>query len=297
MKIRIASFLVVIAVAGMIFMSPGHGDNAKSADEKTTRPENTKPPAKDVEVIPPFVPKKLELKDGELFLYSIKWTGIEAGRSVMKVAGQEDYKGKKVYRLECETRSNAWISKIYPVRDKFISLVDKEGSYSHRFEKALHEGDRHRSIEMDYDYDKKEMRCVKHKRGEEKKHKTVKLKDFSTDPYSCVIYLRHFAGKLEVGKPVYIPVHDDEKNYRLTLNVLRKEKLNLRSTGVRDTFVVEPKASFEGLFVSKGRMLIWLDAETNIILKAEVKIPIGVAKIVLMKADNSPLNNPEKDKK
>ena len=167
-----------------------------------------------------------------------------------------------------------------------MSIIDKDGSYSHKFEQTMSEGDRHITKVMDYDYKNKKLYYSEHKRGEKKKEETPALNDFSTDPYSCLMYLRHYKGKLEKGKSIHFPVFADQKLHRLTIDVLGREKVNLRATGVREAIKIEPKASFDGLFASSGRMFIWLDAKTNIILKADVKIKIGTAKIILLKAIN-----------
>ena len=53
---------------------------------------------------------------------------------------------------------------------------------------------------------------------------------------------------------------------------------------------------FQGIFVRKGKMTIWVEKRTRIPLLMKVKIPIGSASAVLIKAENSPLSKIAKKK-
>ena len=58
----------------------------------------------------------------------------------------------------------------------------------------------------------------------------------------------------------------------------------------RECLKVEPEAEFKGLFERKGKMQIWLDVATGIVLKMSAEIPFGPAEVILSGHKDSPLD-------
>ena len=74
----------------------------------------------------------------------------------------------------------------------------------------------------------------------------------------------------------------DEKLYDLTVNALKEEKIKLPDRGRVSSVVLEPEAAFQGLFVRKGKMKLWVSQDDRrIITKASIKVPVAHVNLVL----------------
>jgi acetylornithine deacetylase/succinyl-diaminopimelate desuccinylase-like protein len=97
------------------------------------------------------------------------------------------------------------------------------------------------------------------------------------DPFSCLYYFRTLsAEKIKVGQSVSIAVNTDEKNWDLDIDILETKHLEILSIGAYDAVLLEPKAKFQGIFVRKGRMWVWVSTdERRLPLILRTKIPIA----------------------
>ncbi len=239
---------------------------------------------------------KLNLAEGEKLTYAIKWGAVDAGIAILSVKRKEELgpSGPKVWNIQCKTRSNAFVSMFYEVRDDIKSLIDVKGGYTRLFDMEKNEGNYHATERIEFDYKAMEAKYVKVKKklfSEKKRTKMIKLPDDAQkvqDPLSCLYYARGL--DLKVGSEHKITVNTSKKNWVLTLKVLREEKQDIKGLGRVKCLVVEPTAQFQGIFVRKGKMTVWLEKQTRIPLKMKVKIPIGSASAILTKAENSPLS-------
>ena len=84
-----------------------------------------------------------------------------------------------------------------------------------------------------------------------------------------------------MGKPVFIKVNTDEKNWDLEVKVLDKAHIEMRNMGAYEAVLAEPEAKFKGIFVRKGKMEIWFSAdERRIPLLVNVHVPIPLVGLV-----------------
>ena len=72
------------------------------------------------------------LPDYEKLTYEVRWLGLLVGTFSTSVTGVQSYKGRDVYLLEAEMKTNAFLSKIYKIEDRFVSYMDREKLYSLR---------------------------------------------------------------------------------------------------------------------------------------------------------------------
>ena len=74
----------------------------------------------------------------------------------------------------------------------------------------------------------------------------------------------------------------DEKLYELIVEADKIEKVELDRYGKVDCIKMEPKGKFDGLFVRKGRMWLWLsNDERYTICRAVASVPVASIKIML----------------
>ncbi len=294
--------LVLIFAVALISMACG---GLVLADPTTEAPAAKVPPKSPVvkkDKYPLHRNIKLNLTEGEKLTYAIKWGAVDAGFATLTIKRKEELgpSGPKVWNIQCKTRSNAFVSMFYEVRDDIKSLIDVNGGFTRLFDMEKNEGNYHATERIEFDYKAMEAKYVKVKKklfSEKKRTKIIKLPGEAVrvqDPLSCLYYARGL--DLKVGSNHGITVNTSKKNWVMTINVLREEDQNIKGLGTVKCLVVEPKAQFQGIFVRKGKATVWIEKQTKIPLKMKVKIPIGSASAILVKAENSPLSKLARNK-
>ncbi len=290
--------MLFLAAASLMLTSLDSALADPTTDEKRTRvPPDAKVAEKDK--YPKHRDIKLKLNRGEKLTYAIKWGVIDAGLATLAVKRKEQLGpgGPMVWSIRCKTRSNAFVSMFYDVRDDIKSLIDVQGGFTRLFDMNKNEGSYHATERIVFDYKAMEAKYVRVKQkafSSKKRTKIIKLPDKVHDPLSCLYYLRGL--DLKVGSEHKLTVNTSRKNWVMVLKVIREEEQDIKGLGKVKCLVIEPSAKFQGIFVRKGKMTIWLEKRTKIPLLMKVKIPIGSASAVLIKAENSPLSKIAKKK-
>jgi hypothetical protein len=220
---------------------------------------------------PILIAGKHSFRLGEKLIYEIRWMGIPVGIASFNIKEICQINGRDSYHIVATVKSNAFLSKIYRVKDEFHTYIDAEKLYSLRFIKKQSEG-RYRSYEIvDYDQEKH--------MGVYKSFLNNSTKDLTTlentqDDLSAIYCFR--IQDIEVGRPVIMNVNADEKNWILKIDVLRKGVMSLSEIGNLQAIEVEPSARrIDGKPLKKGRIWLWFGADENRIpLAAKANAPI-----------------------
>jgi len=233
--------------------------------------------------------RTLELAEGERLVYEIKWSGMPAGASTMSVKWKRDFEGAQAYHVECETKTNKLTGWAYAVDDKAITIIDVEGGFSRLFQMSKSEDRVKQTEHIRFDYERDIAVYEQRRPGPfpTQSRKLVHIDGFVQDPLSCLYYLR--ATPLSPGDTLRMPVHTARRTWPLTVEVVRREELDIPGFGKLSTLRVEPTMHFPGIFVRKGRMVIWLEEETRIPVRMNVDIPIGSITVTLSDAEKAPL--------
>jgi hypothetical protein len=240
--------------------------------------------------------RPLQLATGERLVYDIKWFGMPAGSSALSVKWKRDFEGSQAYHVECETKANKFTGFAYPVEDKTITIIDAEGGFSRLFQMSKSE-DRVRHTEhIRFDYENDLAIYEQRRPGPfpTRSKKRVHIDGFMQDPLSCIYYLR--ATPLSPGDTLRMPVHTARRSWPLTIKVVQREELDIPGFGKLSTLRLEPTMHFPGIFVRKGRMVIWVEEETRIPVRMNVDIPIGSITVTLSDAENAPLSRTDAPK-
>lgn len=272
---KAAPALVPIALAGMLLASapappaapaaasaPGAGGVAIAAADTLAPAGGTAP---DSTIAP--VPWRI----GEYFQFSIEWSGINAGSALMQVQNWQWVDGHRTWRVVSKTESNDFVSKFYRVRDRAETAIDAESLYSRRFEKHLREGGYKHDSVVRFDHEEGKAR---YDNGQ-----TFDVPRGVHDVLSAFYYVR--TRPLPDGGSFTLPAHDNRKSYDLEVKVIRREKVEVPA-GTFPCVVVEPILKSEGIFKSKGRILVWLtDDARRLPVKVTSKVPIGSISVSL----------------
>jgi hypothetical protein len=214
---------------------------------------------------------KVPWKIGEYFQFSIDWSGLNGGNALMQVQNMQTVDGHRAWRIVTKAESNSFVSKFYKVRDRAESFIDADSLYTRRFEKHLREGSYKKDLSIRFD------------QGDGKAvYESGKSFDVPArvhDVLSAFYYVR--TCPLPEGGTISIPTHDNEKSYDMEVRVIRRERVEVPA-GKFDCVVVQPVLKSEGIFKSKGEMLVWLsDDERRIPVQVKSKVPIGSISVSL----------------
>lgn len=244
--------------------------------------------AKNLKTLRPF-------QMGERLVYRVSYMGIPAGEAVMSVSKKMQFKGREAYHIISTVESNDFISVFYPVKDRVESFVDTEEFYSHYIKINQRQGRKRR--EKIIDFDQVRHRAIQIKTDKIKSE--VKTEVFSIPPgvhdsLSSLYYFRMHQD-LEPGESVFIDVHESNKNWELEIQVLGREELETE-LGTFKTIKAKALVRFEGVFMDKGDVTLWLtDDERHIPLLIRTKIRIGHINASLIENRNTTLDvDPEK---
>ena len=216
---------------------------------------------------------------GEKLTYTIRWLGIPMGTAEFHLSEITSLNGRDAYHIIYRGKSNSFASAFYKVDDEIHSYIDLENLCSLKFEKHLREGGYKLDEIIEYDQVNhkatyKSVRSIKKKRTT--KDAEMAIPEKVQDPFSCLYYFRTLgAEKIKVGESISIIVNTDEKNWDLQIDILETKRLELLNMGVYDAVLLEPKAKFQGIFVRKGRMWVWVSTDQRrlpLILKTKVPI-------------------------
>lgn len=214
---------------------------------------------------------KVPWRIGEYFQFSIDWNGLNGGSSLMQVQNLHTMGGRRAYRIITKTESNSFVSKFYKVRDRAESFVDAESLYSLRFIKHLREGGYKQ--DQDIRFDQANRKAI-YQGGS-----TYDVEARVQDVLSAFYYVR--TRPLVVGSTVNIPTHDNKKSYDMEVKVHKRERVEVPA-GKFDCILVEPMLKSEGVFKSKGSILIWLtDDDRRIPVLVKSKVPVGSISVSL----------------
>ena len=227
----------------------------------------------------PYVPERSEahpFAPGEKLVFRVIYLAMPAGTATLEVGETSQLEGIPIYHFKATARSSGLFSLFYRVRDRMESFVGIEDLLPLRFEKHLREGPRYKSDEVTIF---RRSDNIAETEGEE-----MVVSEDVQDSLSAFYYLR--VQPLEVGKSVFMDVNADEKNYRVEVKVLRKDKVKKWGKNV-DTIVVQPvikDVKLGGILEEKGNVFIWLsDDEKKIPVFIEAKVAVGQLSFVLLR--------------
>ena len=211
---------------------------------------------------------------GEKLTYDISWSNIiEAGIAVMEVKEGRTPEGKPAYIYVSTTRSVGIVERFFPVRDTVKSIVDAAGLYSDVFSLKESHGKKKREREMVFDHDNGTVRVTVN--GESK---TYPARPWVQDPLSSLYYIRA-RDDFIVGKSLRVDVHDNDKTWAVDIQVLGKERIKTPA-GEFDTVLVKTYPKYEGVFMNKGEIYIWMTDDSRrmpVLMKSTITIGSIVA--------------------
>lgn len=217
---------------------------------------------------------------GERLDFHGYWLGIPIGRGWIEVKAIVELEGRKAYHIEAEGSSNDILSAFYPVHDVVHSYLDVDTLQPLRFEKRQREG-RYRADEVvTFDHARS---IATYRSLLNQSVKEVPLPRTFQDLVSAIYWFR--AQPIRPNASLMIDLYTDEKIYRTEIAVTAPMPLELLKRGTFPCFIAEPKASFKGLFVKRGRLWAYVTAdEHRLPLLVKATTPWGPMSVVIDEA-------------
>lgn len=203
---------------------------------------------------------------GESLAYTISWLKIEGGEMSLTTSRETTPDGVPVHRITLLASSNDYVSKFYPVRDRYETWVDARDFQPLRFEKHAREG-RYESDEVEeFDLEK---------RIGSWRDARVPLPERIQDVISSFYYLR--SRPLVPGTDEAVELFSRGKVYRLSAAVQAKEKVETEA-GTFDAIRVQPvmRETESDEDRNKGKLFLWFsDDARRLPVMARTVLPIG----------------------
>jgi hypothetical protein len=218
---------------------------------------------------------------GEKLTYEISWSKIvQAGIAVMEVREAMTRENRPAYEFVSSTHSTGLVDKFYPVRDLVKSIVDSEDLSSVSFSLQSSRGKRKRERDMLFDRGKGTVRVTVNGGSQ-----VYSVPERVQDALSSLYYLRT-RSELVVGKPIVVDVHDSGKTWAVEIQTLGRERITTPA-GEFDTVKVVTHPKYEGVFMHKGEITIWLtndERRVPVLMKSTISIGSIVATLTEIEA-------------
>lgn len=222
-------------------------------------------------VPPPPSATNLWFTVGEDLKYDIHWGYLQVGESLITTRWVKHDDGRTLLRIRFESHSYGALDKIYPVQDLQESLIDPETFLPVYFLKKSRQG-RHNYHEIvRFDHANRKAYWESFNKG---KKKEIEIDADTRDLITTMYHLRSRA--MNVGETWQMRVYTDEKIYDLVVRAPRREDVKLDRYGKVGSILFEPEASFQGLFVRKGKLYMWVSEDARrICTRMSAKIPVA----------------------
>jgi hypothetical protein len=207
---------------------------------------------------------------GETLTYEISWSKIvTAGVAVMEVKEERLPDGRKAFRFIATSHSVGLVDKVYPVNDRVESLFDPRIRQSLSFSINESHGKRKRRRSLTFDHAGRTVVS----RINNDPPQTMTIPNGVQDALSSLFYLRTMAD-FTIGKTHTIEVNDSGKNWSVEVFTLGREKVKTPA-GEFNTIKVKTFPRYEGVFMNKGEIFIWLTDDSRkipVLMKSMISI-------------------------
>lgn len=227
----------------------------------------------------PVSPPRRPFHPGEKLTYNISWSKVfTAGTAVMEVMKEQDAADRTVFRFVSTARTTGMVDKAYPVRDRVQSVVDGVTLESISYDLDQRHGSKKKQRQLTFDNINHKVKAISD--GVET---TADIPEHALDALSSLYYVRT-TPEFIIGKPVIVGIYDSGKCWTVEVHVLGKERIKT-PVGEFDTIKVKTYPKYEGVFMHKGEIFIWLTDDRRripVLMKSTITIGSIVAQLTEM---------------
>jgi hypothetical protein len=208
--------------------------------------------------------QSLPFRVGEHLQYTAQFNIIPAGSASLRVMALDTVNANPTFHVRFEARTGSLADRIYKIRDRIDTWLDKTGLYTHKQSKRLREGSYRKQWHLTVDYD----RSIAVTNGD-----TVAISHPVRDPYSLFYYLRTIP--LTSGTTIPLTTYENQTLTEFYVQVTGKETV-LVPAGTFPSLVVKPFREGKALFKNQGDMQIWFsDDARRLPVQIQIKLKYG----------------------
>lgn len=230
------------------------------------------PPSAFPDRIPLYEPRFRPFDGGEEALYRGSWNGIPVATADVRTSAIW-IDGKKYYQVRVQARTSKVLDLFWKMRDTVVSVFEAETLQPYRYSLKQRENRRRIDTKASFHPESNKWR-IHRKKG--KKNKTYEFVSAGTlDPVTAVYLARSLDFK--VGDRFYFNVFGGKSRYRLTLDVVSRERIEL-DAGVYEAFKIVPRiknVTKSGHAEKLRQATVWISADQK-------RIPLMIASEVFI---------------
>ncbi len=219
---------------------------------------------------------KIKFPVGEQLRFRAYWSWVPVAYAHVWTEWIQE-NGRWAIALRLRTRSAAVLNAVYPVDDFFETIVDPATLRPLRFVKKMNEGNNRYDEITQFDYESGTARWTSRLRNREK---VLPIEPDARDIFSFLYWLRD--REFEPGETVSYRVWADNKIYTVLPKPVAREVVNVPEFGPVPCTRFEPEAEFNGLFIRKGRVRVWVfDGEPRLAMRVDAEVPVASVRVYL----------------
>jgi uncharacterized protein DUF3108 len=236
-------------------------------------------PTSDAKAVPKPLPPKAFRR--ERLVYSISsWLG-NSGTVTLEIGPLiTDDSGRRFYQMNIELETNKTTSAIYVMKGTAAVAFDAVTLLPLVYEQNIRSGMgitggkiRRRKLLFDQEKHTLDYWKAKGKDGELKHRRQRKIPEGAHHFLTIIPMFQHTP--LKAGQKLEFTTTDRKRDMRITGSVLREEPYDDIHGKKRTALVLETTTDLGKEDVEGGSLLIWLDEESHIPVRLDVKIPLG----------------------
>lgn len=232
-----------------------------------TRAETNRPASVSTE---PISATNLWFEVGEELVYSIHWGVIRVGETRVTTEWIEE-DGRLLILIRYRTRSNSFLDKIYRVDDTIEAAIDPATFLPVRFVKNLSEGKRRYDEVTVFDHAARKAFWTSRTKNQTKE---FEIEADTRDLVTFMYFMRQH--EFEPGEKAEFRVMADEKIYDVFVNAGSIDTMKMPGFGKVKSVRLTPEAAFEGLFVRKGKIVLWVSRDARrLATRVQATIPVA----------------------
>jgi hypothetical protein len=247
----------------------------------------------------PVVPPPPPLAEGERLRYAVSFMGVEAGTLDLVAVGEEA-SDDDCFIVEMRiTSTNKLLERVFKIREKWRSRVDRDGIFSLGYELSRLHGSRELADEQSNDYAAGTSSWRRVKRDREWKG-VVPLTGPVQDPVSWVYYCRERLARGE--RELRFVIVERHRVRKAELVIVGEEEVDLGPLGHVRALRTSGSVGLGGLGgeeakdaedakeqkVDQAASVIWFDAATGVLLKARIAAKVGAMELDLREIREAP---------
>ena len=226
---------------------------------------------------------KNPFKVGEIIKLDLYYIGIKAASLVIEIKPFVEINGKKAFHFNGIATTSALMDLIYRVYDVIDCYVDYETFTPFNMTLKMNETKQNVSMMLNYDHQKGISHFWKKRIDSKGEVTEIKREDpftrYAQDIFSSLYYMR--TQDMKVGDKVQFVVHDNGKNWNMTIDVVKAENIWTRLGSV-NALMLHPTVECDGEKFTKGAMTLWVtNDEKKVPVKFEAEVKIGSMKGVI----------------